>query len=210
MFEKAHMSRTPIKGIQEAEDIACSILQGLQERFHAGFGEILEGLEEEAQEVQKETKDAGEYAIAGDIRVHGIYRGACTRRGFVLFMTAGTLVDRVTLLGKLAGFIVLRGHRLLHLPIVAQGGERFGFRLLALGAGGDFRAGHGAGCGCAAGFTPGVFAGSGRVYGGVRVGVLDQIVDVINRVSLFDGDGFIAIGDRYRIARFEGYFVAAL
>lgn len=98
MFKEAHMSRTPIKGIQKAEDVACPVLQGVQERFHAGLGEVPEGLPEEAEEVQEKAEDAGEHTLTGSVRVRGVYRGACPGGGFILLMTAGALIDGVALL----------------------------------------------------------------------------------------------------------------
>lgn len=64
--------------------------------------------------------------------------------GFVLFVAGGALKDSVAPLDKLACVIVLRGDRLFYLPVVAQGGQGFRFRLLALRASIDGRAGAGA------------------------------------------------------------------
>lgn len=122
--------------------------------MHAGLGEILEGFEKEAQEVQEEAENAGEYAVAGSVGVRRVDRGACPGSGFVLLFTAGTFIDGIALLDKLACIVIFRSDSLLNLPVMAQGGDGLLFRLLALGAGQELGAGEGAGGGGGAGFGP--------------------------------------------------------
>lgn len=93
---------------------------------------------------------------------------------------------------------------------MAQGGDGFGFDLLAFGAGQSTGAGHGAGCGSGAGFLPVVLTGGGRVYRGFGAGAVYEVVHVIDRVALLDGDVFVTVGDCGGVAGFQGYLVAAV
>lgn len=65
--------------------------------------------------------------------------------GFVLLMTGRALKDGIALLDKLAGIVILRGDGLLDLPVMAQSGDSFSFRLLAFRADGDSGTGTGTG-----------------------------------------------------------------
>ena len=126
-------------------------------------------------------------------------------------MAKGALEDGVALLDKLACIVILRGNRPLDLPVMAQGGEGFRFRLLAL------RADIGGGAGEGAGGGSGVSRLS-IVFTGRSTGSVDQVVD---RVVVGDGvpfgggdlrygDVFVSVGDGCRIAGFQGHLVTAV
>ncbi len=106
-------------------------------------------------------------------------------------MTDAALEDGIALLDELPGIVVLGGHGLLDLPIMAGGGDSLGLCLIAKGAGQEPGAGNGTGGGGGAGLGPGVVAG-GR---GVGAGILYQVVDIIGGVTLNDSNVLVAVSN---------------
>lgn len=111
------------------------------------------------------------------------------------------------MLDELAGIIVLGGDGLFHLPIMAQGGDGLAFGLLALGAGQEPGAGERAGGGSRTGFLPVMDTGGGRIF---RAGAFYDIVDVIDRIALLDGDILIPIGDGGGFPAFKSEGIGAV
>jgi len=128
-------------------------------------------------------------------------------------MTGAAFEDGIALLGELACVVVLGGNGLLYLPVVAQGGDRFGFGLAAKGTDISKRTGEGAGGDDGVTFLPVVGAVCGRLAGAVH--------QIINRVIVGDGitgggcifhDGniFVAVGDSRRVAALQSDLIGAV
>ena len=76
-FQKIPLLCTPIKGVEQTENITGAVHESGQEAFHALPHKVLEGVPEEAQEIYQEAENTGEYAA----RASRAWGGASATRG---------------------------------------------------------------------------------------------------------------------------------